>query len=173
MPVKGAYLLIAGTGGLLLWSGLKGKSWTSVARDIIAGKKPQASLTAYAIAPGAAVPSPGSGGGGTTAPLPMGKVTHAKNVANGRIQAAAYGWVGSQWTDLYNLWTKESGWNNLAQNPSSTAYGIAQFLDTTWAGYGPKTSNPTLQIRYGLKYIRQRYGSPAAAWAHEVANNWY
>ena len=40
---------------------------------------------------------------------------------------------GSQFSCLENLWGKESGWNPNAQNPSSTAYGIPQFLDSTWA----------------------------------------
>ena len=46
------------------------------------------------------------------------------------------GGSGSEFTCLENLWGKESGWNPNAQNPSSTAYGIAQFLDSTWAGTG-------------------------------------
>lgn len=54
MPVKGGYLLLAGTGGLLLWSGLKGKSWSTVAKDILSGKNPKASLTAFTIQPGTA-----------------------------------------------------------------------------------------------------------------------
>lgn len=75
---------------------------------------------------------------------------------------------------LLRLWNQESGWNNKAQNPTSTAYGIAQFLDSTWAGTGfSKTSDPAIQIKAGLKYISQRYGDPNRAWAHEVANNWY
>ena len=54
------------------------------------------------------------------------------------------------------------------------AYGIAQFLDSTWATVGgTKTSDPTLQIRYGLDYIAGRYGTPVAAWAHETAEGWY
>jgi hypothetical protein len=34
-------------------------------------------------------------------------------------------------------------------------------------------TNAATQIRWGLGYIKGRYGSPLAAWAHEVANNWY
>ena len=76
--------------------------------------------------------------------------------------------------DLEQLWERESGWNPDAQNPTSTAYGIAQFLDSTWAGTGiAKTSDPYLQIDAGLVYIENRYGSACAAWAHFQANNWY
>ncbi|WLW38530.1 tail length tape measure protein [Streptomyces phage Vanseggelen] len=84
----------------------------------------------------------------------------------GRAAAAKRGWTGSEWTALERLWTNESGWNPHAQNPTSTAYGIAQFLDETWAGYGiPKTSNAAKQIEAGLRYIEARYGKPNAALA--------
>ena len=68
---------------------------------------------------------------------------------------------GSQFTCLENLWGKESGWNPNAQNPTSTAYGIPQFLNSTWAGTGiAKTSDGYRQIDAGLIYIENRYGSP-------------
>jgi hypothetical protein len=80
----------------------------------------------------------------------------------------------SQFSCLQNLWGKESGWNPNAQNSSSTAYGIPQFLDSTWAGTGiAKTSNGYRQIDAGLIYIDSRYGSPCGAWAHSRAYNWY
>jgi hypothetical protein len=81
---------------------------------------------------------------------------------------------GSQFSCLESLWGKESGWNPDAQNPTSTAYGIPQFLDSTWAGTGiAKTSDGYRQIDAGLIYINDRYGSPCAAWSHSQANNWY
>jgi Transglycosylase SLT domain len=81
---------------------------------------------------------------------------------------------GTQFSCLENLWGKESGWNPNAQNPTSSAYGIAQFLDSTWAGTGiAKTADGYRQIDAGLIYINNRYGSPCAAWAHSQANNWY
>ena len=85
------------------------------------------------------------------------------------------GWnSGSEWSSLLSLWNQESGWNANAQNPTSTAYGIAQFLNSTWAGTGyGKTSDASTQIKAGLVYIKDRYGDPNGAWAHERANNWY
>jgi len=75
---------------------------------------------------------------------------------------------------LNALWGRESGWNPDAQNPTSTAYGIPQFLDSTWAGTGiAKTSDPYLQIKAGLIYIESRYGSPCQAWAQSEAVGWY
>jgi SLT domain-containing protein len=88
----------------------------------------------------------------------------------------AAGQVGNstQFGCLDQLWEAESGWNPNAQNPTSTAYGIAQFLDSTWASTGiAKTSDPYRQIDAGLIYIENRYGSSCAAWDFHKANNWY
>lgn len=100
--------------------------------------------------------------------------------ASGNIQqlvkavAKNYGWDGgAEWNALYALIQKESSWNPNAQNPHSTAYGLFQFLDSTWRGYGPKTSNPTLQAQYGLRYIRDRYRDPIGAWNFHRSHNWY
>ncbi len=84
--------------------------------------------------------------------------------------------VGSaqQFSCLENLWGKESGWNPNAQNPTSTAYGIPQFLNSTWASTGiAKTSDGYRQIDAGLIYIDSRYGSPCGAWAHSQSTGWY
>lgn len=90
-------------------------------------------------------------------------------------KATGRGWgAGSQWSDLASLVQKESGFNHLAQNPTSTAYGLFQFLNGTWAGTGiAKTSDPGLQTEAGLRYIKSRYGTPSDAWAFHRKNNWY
>lgn len=91
-----------------------------------------------------------------------------RNVANG------YNWgSGRQWDSLSQLISKESSWNPNAQNPSSTAYGLFQFLNSTWSGLGSKTSDPTGQAQAGMKYIQQRYGDPEKALAFHKRNNWY
>jgi TP901 family phage tail tape measure protein len=85
-----------------------------------------------------------------------------------------FGWKGSQIGALIELVNRESSWNPTAQNPTSSAYGLFQFLDSTWAGVGgTKTSNPLKQIIYGLRYIRQRYGSPVRALQYHNAHNSY
>lgn len=90
---------------------------------------------------------------------------------------ADLGWhTGAQWNALDQLVEHESGWNPNAQNPTSTAYGLFQFLDTTWASVGGvKTSDAGLQALYGRKYIQQRYGDPVHAWAFWQAQSphWY
>lgn len=97
------------------------------------------------------------------------------NRAEGRRQAAARGWTGGQWRCLLTLWDHESRWDERADNPTSTAYGIAQFLRATWSDYGPRTSDPARQIRYGIAYISDRYGSPCQAWTAWSARrpHWY
>lgn len=65
---------------------------------------------------------------------------------------------------LYKLINNESGWNPNAQNPGSSAYGLGQFLDSTWQGVGmQKTSDPNAQVDATLKYIKNRYGDPTNA----------
>ncbi|MCF6745535.1 lytic transglycosylase domain-containing protein, partial [Blastococcus sp. KM273128] len=94
----------------------------------------------------------------------------------GSFKEYAMGKVGSagEFSCLESLWGKESGWNPNAQNPRSTAYGIAQFLDSTWAGTGiAKTSDGYRQIDAGLIYINNRYGSPCGAWGHSQSVGWY
>jgi hypothetical protein len=42
------------------------------------------------------------------------------------------------------------------------------------AAAGPDyMTNPATQIRWGLGYIHDRYGTPCGAWAHETADGWY
>jgi hypothetical protein len=80
----------------------------------------------------------------------------------------------TQFSCLDKLWTRESHWNNTADNPSSTAYGIAQLLDSTWAHTGiEKTSDGYRQVDAGLVYIDKVYGSPCNAWAHSQKTGWY
>jgi hypothetical protein len=34
-------------------------------------------------------------------------------------------------------------------------------------------TNPVTQIRWGLGYIKQVYGTPCGAWAHSQSTGWY
>jgi hypothetical protein len=90
-------------------------------------------------------------------------------------QLGAYGWGGDQFGCLLQLWNQESNWRTNATNPDSGAYGIAQALPPgkyITAG-GDWLTNYRTQVNWGLGYIRDRYGSPCGAWAHEGSNNWY
>lgn len=92
-----------------------------------------------------------------------------------RAQFSQFGWGAAQWPPLERLWERESNWRWNARNPSSGAYGIPQALPASKmasAGADWRT-NPRTQIRWGLGYIKNRYGSPAAAWAHSQRVGWY
>jgi hypothetical protein len=53
--------------------------------------------------------------------------------------AGQYGWgSGAEWDSLYRVVMRESGFRNTAQNPTSTAYGMGQFLDSTWSQLRPQ-----------------------------------
>ncbi|MDQ1026444.1 murein DD-endopeptidase MepM/ murein hydrolase activator NlpD [Streptomyces umbrinus] len=69
----------------------------------------------------------------------------------------------------------ESSWNYRADNPTSDAYGLMQALPGSkmssagadWA------TNPATQIKWGLGYMNDRYGSPCGAWDFWQSNNYY
>jgi hypothetical protein len=86
-----------------------------------------------------------------------------------------FGFSDSQFSCLDKLWTRESNWTYSATNRSSGAYGIPQALPaskmaTVGADY---RTNPVTQIKWGLGYIRQVYGTPCGAWAHSQSTGWY
>jgi len=91
------------------------------------------------------------------------------------LAADMYGWNGSQVSCLSSLWNKESGWKYTASNSGSGAYGIPQALPgSKMASAGADwRTNPATQIKWGLTYINDRYGSPCAAWGHSQSVGWY
>lgn len=101
--------------------------------------------------------------------------TPASNRALGMQLCANMGWSSSQCADLGRLWEKESGWNHRAENRSSGAYGIPQALPGSKMGTvaADWRTNPATQIKWGLSYIKGRYGSPSNAWAHSQRVGWY
>jgi hypothetical protein len=81
--------------------------------------------------------------------------------------ASTYKWNARQMSCLNTLWEGESHWNFKARNRRSGAAGIAQALPgnkmeviaTDWR------TNPVTQIRWGIRYIKIRYGTPCKALA--------
>lgn len=86
-----------------------------------------------------------------------------------------YGWSNNDFQCLVKLWEKESKWNPEAKNKKSGAYGIPQALPgSKMASEGSDwQTNYKTQIRWGLKYIKQRYGTPTAAWNSFLKKGWY
>lgn len=80
-----------------------------------------------------------------------------------------------QYSCLVKLWNRESNWRYNAINRSSGAYGIPQSLPASkMATEGPDyLTNPETQIRWGIKYIKGRYGAPCGALAHSDKLGWY
>ena len=92
------------------------------------------------------------------------------------IQAMARQMVpAGQFQCFSNIVDHESDWNYKAVNPSSGAYGMFQALPGTKmesAGSDWRT-NPATQIKWGLSYMNERYGSPCDAWSFWQANGSY
>jgi len=79
----------------------------------------------------------------------------------------ALGYTKAEVKCLVTLWTRESRFDHLADNPRSTAYGIAQLLRE-------RSREPELQILHGLRYIDHRYsGSACRALRHSDRRGWY
>ena len=86
-----------------------------------------------------------------------------------------FGMSSSEFDCLDNIWSQESGWNVHADNPTSSAYGIPQALPgSKMSSAGPNwEDNAETQIRWGLGYIRDRYGSACSAWSYKQGAGWY
>jgi len=86
-----------------------------------------------------------------------------------------FGLAADQWQYLDALWQRESGWNHLAENASSGAYGIPQSLPgSKMADVAPDwRTNAETQITWGLAYIAARYDNPQGAWGHSQRVGWY
>lgn len=189
--INGYAVVGLGAGLLLFWSGLTGRGVLASVQSIIKGQGPQgnapvnypqdlqgaAGSASGTEAPGFQPSATGLGG------------SPSSNQALGKMLASTYGWdSGAEWNALVALWERESGWSNTADtrktgldspNASVFAYGIAQarpYSKMPRAGWPPDKggqSDAATQITWGLIYIKQSYGDPVEAEAHENANGWY
>lgn len=80
-----------------------------------------------------------------------------------------------QYSCLYILWQRESRWNPLAKNKSSGAYGIPQALPGNKMAKAGEDwlTNPLTQVKWGISYIQNRYGTACNALQHSYDYNWY
>ena len=168
--VPGLPVAVIAAGGILVWSGLFNQSLTAALGSLLTGKAPtpgpqeQIAVTTSDYGPNVSTPTNSSA---------------AANQATAKQLATSMGhadWTtGQQWSDWVALWDQESGWSATAKNPSSGAFGIPQALPASkMASAGSDwETNPATQIKWGITYIAQTYGSPSAAEAHEKADGWY
>jgi Transglycosylase SLT domain len=114
-----------------------------------------------------------SGGSQDTTPLAAPDPGTAQHIAYEMMSSFGFS-PSTQWQCLDEVWQKESSWDYQAENASG-AYGIPQSLPASkMASAGADyLTDPATQIKWGLGYISQTYGTPCNAWAHEVADGWY
>ncbi|SDX10061.1 hypothetical protein SAMN04487917_10995 [Arthrobacter sp. yr096] len=143
------------------------------AADQAAAEKAAADAAAKQAADAAAAAAAAEAAAAAAAPKAVDDPAAAKAYAASIL--GNYGWSAAEMTALNTLWEKESNWKTTATNASSGAYGIVQSLPASkmaTAGADWQTNYQT-QIKWGLNYIKERYGSPSAALAFHLANNWY
>ena len=80
--------------------------------------------------------------------------------------AYALGYSKANIKCLITLWAGESRFDHLADNKRSTAYGIAQLL-------GERSSEPSIQILHGIRYIGKRYKGNACIALKHHRRGWY
>jgi hypothetical protein len=177
--INGIALTAAGAGALFAYTAIRGKSITASVQALVQGKSPAALPAANQITDttaqlasttpgGASSPSSSSGGGSQVA-------NTGSNESILKATAATFGWTGAEWTALYNVEMAEAGFSLTATNPSSGAYGMAQFINgpSEYAQYGGNSTTAAGQSIAMCNYIKGRYRTPSAAWAHEQAYHWY
>jgi hypothetical protein len=153
-------------GGFALYFAITGTDPVDALRRSLAGLPAPAQLPTHLeqtslVGPGGSSPR----GGGEVPPIEGG--TPARNRALGKALAAPYGWAtGREWTALDRRFSLESGWNHRAVNASSGAAGIPQRLPSAHpfrneAERRRWMASPSMQIAWGLRYIRDRYGKPS------------
>ncbi|WP_310526150.1 lytic transglycosylase domain-containing protein [Nocardioides sp.] len=84
-----------------------------------------------------------------------------------------FGFSSSEFDCLDSLYESESGWRTDADNPSSSAYGIPQALTQLHALPADYMTSAESQIRWGLGYIQDTYGTPCGAWSFKSGHGWY
>jgi hypothetical protein len=173
-------------------AGAAGTWTTGAAASPAALARPVSQVRQASLEPLRATPPPAASNDTQLAPvLGVAAATQAtvlSTTATGSVQAAMtprqiaisllgkFGWSAKrQFRYLNWLWSHESSWNVHADNVYSGAYGIPQAVPgSKMASAGPRwRTRARTQILWGLRYIKGRYGCPAAAWRHELAVGWY
>lgn len=115
----------------------------------------------------------GSGEGATRAITRTEDLSDADPRSIAKAMLGEFGFSADQFSCLDSLWVSESDWRIDADNPTSTAYGIPQALTGLHELPADYMTSAAAQIRWGLGYIRDAYGSPCNAWSFKQGHNWY
>jgi hypothetical protein len=106
-------------------------------------------------------------------------VTRSERLSEGdprdiaRALLPVYGFSSDQFSCLDSLYVSESNWRVDADNPTSSAYGIPQALTQLHELPADYMTSAEAQIRWGLEYIQDTYGTPCSAWSFKQGNGWY
>jgi len=180
MLTVGAAAVIAPTSAIVA-ANAAGVAPAAASASSLAGAVTAAGASAVVATSGTTTPAPRttpasrSSSRTAIAPYRVGTKAYSKWFAR-TYMAKRYGWKSQrQYQCLVSLWTRESGWRHKAHNSGSGAHGIPQAMPgSKMASAGPNwRSNPRTQIKWGLKYINGRYGSPCGAWSHWQSRHWY
>jgi serine/threonine protein kinase len=117
-------------------------------------------------------PAPGTG----TAPVtnaPPPDPNNAKEIAYKMLPSFGFSQT-TQYSCLIILWERISSWNVYAEGKSG-AYGIPQAKPgDAMAASGPDwRTDAATQVKWGLSYIKETYGTPCGAWQYEESNGSY
>lgn len=189
MAVNGLGVTYMVSGFLLVWSGLKNITLKDEITSFASGTTPTPNPTGppsigIASSSGSSTSgtsgsssSSGSSGSSSTSGAATVPPTSSGNVRQALINAAKQkGWTSAaELSALDYVEMREAGYNLTAQNPTSSAYGIAQFINgpSEYYTYGGNPNTADGQAVAMVNYIAQRYGDPIAAAAHERQFNWY
>ena len=184
MAVSGLGVAYVTSGFLLVWSGFRNVGIKDELTGFLSGNVPSGTATGTPV-----IGVSNSGGTTSTSSQPASTASQvtgsSKNGQQALKKAAAkYGWdTGAEWNALNYVEMREAGYNLTATNPTSKAYGMAQFdvppggnLAANKAKYYQYGGNPDTydgQAVAMVNYIKQTYGDPIKAAAHERTYNWY
>lgn len=172
--MDGPGLAAVSIGILFVWGGVKGYSPVVAFENLIKGRNPNENQNATPlVSSDPSKPNSGAFFSGSTSASGNQKIAQQLAISMGHGD-----WTtGQQWSDWVALWNGESGWSEKAVNPSSQAWGIPQALpgDKMASAGADWRTNPATQIKWGIGYIADTYGSPSAAYTawKSRSPHWY
>lgn len=180
----GFVLLLAG--GVLIDAGVTGSSLASVVKGAPDHASGATTSTLASGTPANVTPTAGQGGASVVGGPQQQQVTAEVN----RL-AARYGWDQQQVQAWLGIIQRESGFNPTIANPGTTAaYGLGQFFAPApgnpilpraqqialnkqkYRDYGGNPNTIAGQLVGMANYIKQNWGTPANAYAHEQTSTY-